>query len=123
MSAYPKSKRDELYESIRHHRENIGRALVEMDETVVVTRELIEASRVSLCTADRLLEVTDRLFGTGIASSPARDEVTKAAEHRRQAAACVAVADRMSLESERAMMLEMANRFLELAHQVEAESA
>jgi hypothetical protein len=46
----------------------------------------------------------------------------KAAEFRRQAAACIEVADRMSLQEDRARMTEMAQRWLELARKAEAET-
>jgi len=45
----------------------------------------------------------------------------KAAEYRRQAAACLEVAERMSLRDDRARMLEMAQHWLELAQRAEAE--
>jgi len=45
----------------------------------------------------------------------------KAAEYRRKAAACLEVADRMSLDGDRALMLEMAQTWLELAQRAEAE--
>ena len=64
MSAYYRSKRADLFESIRRHRGNIRRAIIEMDGTAMVTHELIEESRAILCTADRLLVRTDRLFAT-----------------------------------------------------------
>ena len=62
MSGDHPFKRVKLLESIRHHRDDIRRAVIEIGQTVVVTRELIEASRLLLCTADRLLDITDRLF-------------------------------------------------------------
>jgi hypothetical protein len=46
----------------------------------------------------------------------------KAAEFRRQAAACLEVAERMSLEEDRARMIEMAEHWFELARRAEAES-
>ena len=62
MPRYHQFERVKLLESIRHHRDDIRRARIEIDQPVVVTRELIEASRVLLCSADRLLDITDRLF-------------------------------------------------------------
>ena len=44
----------------------------------------------------------------------------KAAEYRRQAAACLEVTERMSLQTDRALMLEMAQTWLELAQKAEA---
>jgi hypothetical protein len=46
----------------------------------------------------------------------------RAAEYRRQAAACLEVAERMSLNADRALMLEMAQQWLELARRAEAEA-
>ena len=48
------------------------------------------------------------------------DDQDKAAEYRRKAAMCLTVAERMSLDSDRAMMLEMAQNWLELAQRAEA---
>ena len=45
---------------------------------------------------------------------------SRAAEYRRQAAACLEVAERMSLHTDRALMLEMAQHWLELAERAEA---
>ena len=46
----------------------------------------------------------------------------QAAEFRRQAAACLEVAQRMSLEEDRKRMIEMAEHCFELARRVEAET-
>jgi hypothetical protein len=46
----------------------------------------------------------------------------KAAEFRRQAAACLEVAQRMSLEEDRARMIEMAEHWFELARRAEVET-
>ncbi|HZP79736.1 MAG TPA: hypothetical protein VFB45_26620 [Pseudolabrys sp.] len=43
----------------------------------------------------------------------------KAAEYRREAAACLEVAERMSLESDKQRMLDMALRWLDLAEQAD----
>jgi hypothetical protein len=48
------------------------------------------------------------------------DPENQAAEYRRQAAACNEVAQRMSLREDRAIMFEMAQRWLDLAHKAEA---
>jgi hypothetical protein len=48
------------------------------------------------------------------------DPRKQAAEYRRQAAACKEVAERMSLREDRALMSEMAERWLELAKKAEA---
>jgi hypothetical protein len=45
----------------------------------------------------------------------------RAAEYRRQAAACLEVAERMSLRDDRALLLDMAQQWLELAMRAEAE--
>jgi len=45
---------------------------------------------------------------------------SKAAEYRRQAAACLEVAERMSLKNDRTLMLQMAQQWLELARRAEA---
>jgi hypothetical protein len=44
----------------------------------------------------------------------------KSADFRRQAAACVDIAQRMSLREDRARILEMAQRWLELAQKAES---
>jgi hypothetical protein len=44
---------------------------------------------------------------------------SKAEEYRREAAACLEVAERMSLSLDRARMLQMAQHWLELAVKVE----
>jgi hypothetical protein len=49
------------------------------------------------------------------------DKVSKAEEYRKQAAACLQVAERVSLLDERARMLEMARHWLELARKAEAD--
>jgi len=49
------------------------------------------------------------------------DRQDKAAEYRRQAAACLEVADQMSLASDRELMLQMAQQWLALARQAEGE--
>jgi hypothetical protein len=41
----------------------------------------------------------------------------KAAEYRREAASCLEVAERMSLEADKQRMLDMALRWLDLAEQ------
>jgi len=51
------------------------------------------------------------------------DRRSKAKEYRRQAAACLQVAERMSLRDDRALMLEMAKHWLELARTAEDEMA
>jgi len=43
----------------------------------------------------------------------------KAAEYRREAASCLEVAERMSLSADRARMMEMAQRWLDLAKKAE----
>jgi hypothetical protein len=48
------------------------------------------------------------------------DQQGKAAEYRRQAAACLEIAERMSHRGDRALMLEMAQLWLELAQKAEA---
>ena len=48
------------------------------------------------------------------------DRQDKSADFRRQAAACIEVAQRMSLLEDRALMTEMAQRWLDLAQQAEA---
>lgn len=45
---------------------------------------------------------------------------TKSDDFRRQAAACLEVAQRMSLHGDRVRMMEMAQRWLDLAQQAEA---
>jgi hypothetical protein len=45
---------------------------------------------------------------------------SKAAEYRKLAASCLEVAERMSFKADRARMMEMAQRWLELAKQAEA---
>ena len=47
------------------------------------------------------------------------DENPKAAQYRKQAAACLEVARQMSLIADRELMLKMAEQWLELARQVE----
>jgi hypothetical protein len=49
------------------------------------------------------------------------DREHTAAEFRRQAALCLEVAERLSLEDDRARVLEMAKRFLDLALEEEAK--
>ena len=44
----------------------------------------------------------------------------KEADYRKQASACLEVAERMSLQEDRARMVEMAHRWLELAQKAEA---
>jgi hypothetical protein len=51
------------------------------------------------------------------------DRQDKSADFRRQAAACVEVAQRMSLHEDRLRMMEMAQRWLELAQKDEAAEA
>ena len=46
----------------------------------------------------------------------------RAAEFRRQAAACLEVAERMSLTEEKAQMIQSAARLLELARRAEEET-
>jgi hypothetical protein len=46
---------------------------------------------------------------------------SKADEYRRQAAACLEVAERMSVHADRDLMLQMAQQWLELARKAEAE--
>jgi len=48
------------------------------------------------------------------------DRQDKSADFRRQAAACVEIAERMSLREDRARILEMAQRWLALAQKAEA---
>ncbi|HEU5273606.1 MAG TPA: hypothetical protein VFU97_08100 [Xanthobacteraceae bacterium] len=48
------------------------------------------------------------------------DPQQKAAELRRHAALCVAIAERMSLREHRDRMMDMAKRFLELAQKADA---
>jgi hypothetical protein len=48
------------------------------------------------------------------------DRESKAAEYRRQAAAGLEIAERMSIRHDRALMLEMAQLWLELAQKAEA---
>jgi hypothetical protein len=50
-----------------------------------------------------------------------RERDSKAAEYRRQAAACLEVAERMSVQDDRALMLQMAQHWLDLAQRAEAE--
>ena len=47
------------------------------------------------------------------------DERTKAAEYLREAATCIAVAERMSVAPDRQRMVEMAQRWLNMAKEVE----
>jgi hypothetical protein len=47
---------------------------------------------------------------------------TKAAEFRRQAALCLEVAERLSLQDDRERVLEMAKRFLDLALKEEGKT-
>ena len=49
------------------------------------------------------------------------DSNDKAAEYRRMAASCLEVAERMSLDADRARLLEMARQWLDLAREAEAE--
>ncbi len=46
-----------------------------------------------------------------------------AAEYRRMAASCLEVADRMSLDSDRARLREMAEGWLDLARHLESEDS
>jgi hypothetical protein len=46
----------------------------------------------------------------------------RAAEFRRQAAACLEVAERMSLTEDKAQMIQIAERLLELARRAEEET-
>jgi hypothetical protein len=46
----------------------------------------------------------------------------RAAEFRRQAAACLEVAERMSLREDKAQMTQIAERLLELARRAEEET-
>jgi hypothetical protein len=50
------------------------------------------------------------------------DSQSKAAEYRKKAVACLEIAERMSLNADRALMLEMAQQWLELARRAEAEA-
>jgi hypothetical protein len=45
---------------------------------------------------------------------------SKAAEYRKMAASCMEVAERVSLKADRARMIEMAQRWLELAKLAES---
>ena len=47
---------------------------------------------------------------------------SRAAEYRRLAAGCLEVAERMSLREDRARMMEMAQRWVDLAQKAEAEA-
>ena len=47
--------------------------------------------------------------------------VSKASEYRRLAAECLQIANNMSLNAERARLMEMAQKWLELAQKAEAE--
>jgi hypothetical protein len=49
------------------------------------------------------------------------DRQSKAAEYRKKAAACLEVAEQMALIEDRALMLEMAQQWLDLARRAEAE--
>ena len=51
---------------------------------------------------------------------PKRDS---SADYRREAAACLQVAERMSVHADRAQMMEMAQRWLQLAKQAETSAA
>jgi hypothetical protein len=51
----------------------------------------------------------------------AGDSVSKASEYRRLAAECLQIANTMSLNGERARLMEMAQKWLELAQKAEAE--
>lgn len=46
----------------------------------------------------------------------------RAAEYRKNAAECIAVAERMSAREDRARMTDMARGWLELARELEAEN-
>jgi len=46
----------------------------------------------------------------------------KAEDHRREAASCLEAAERMSAATDRARLMEMAQRWLELARAAESES-
>jgi hypothetical protein len=48
------------------------------------------------------------------------DGIDRAAQYRKEAAACLEVAEGVSVRADRARMMEMAQRWLELAQQVEA---
>jgi hypothetical protein len=50
------------------------------------------------------------------------DAKTIAADCLRQAAACIEVAERMSVEADRARMVELAQRWLEMAKEAEAKA-
>lgn len=50
------------------------------------------------------------------------DPQQKAAEFRRHAAMCVAIAQRMSVRDNRDRMMEMAKRFLDLAQKADAHA-
>ena len=47
--------------------------------------------------------------------------VSKASEYRRLAAECLQIANNMSLNAERARLMEMAQKWLELAQRAEAD--
>ena len=49
-------------------------------------------------------------------------ENDKAARYRKTAAECIDMAERISVLNDRARLLEMAQRWLDLAHQAEAEA-
>jgi len=51
------------------------------------------------------------------------DDEDKASEYRRQAADCLEVAERMSRHQDRALMLRLAQRWLQLAEAVSAAPA
>ena len=51
-----------------------------------------------------------------------RSSKERAAEFRRQAAICVDVAQRISLKEDREQMMQVAERWLELAKRAEAEA-
>ena len=50
------------------------------------------------------------------------DERTKAAEYLREAAACIAVAERLSVGADRQRMMEMAQRWLNMAKEAEEKA-
>jgi hypothetical protein len=54
-------------------------------------------------------------------TEPLTEPPSRAAEYRRLAAECLEVAERMSLREDRARMMEMAQRWLDLAQKAEGE--
>jgi putative IMPACT (imprinted ancient) family translation regulator len=49
------------------------------------------------------------------------DSPSKSSEYRREAAACLEAPERMSVRDDCALMLEMAQRWLQLAQEAEAD--